>query len=327
MPGVMGESMRSYFRSGVLGALTVAGLLAQGVDSNNGFRVRGEISPSVQGMSSLTVELAGSGGGPAERAEVNPDGTFEIHCAQAGVYELRLTGVGGALLHQQTVMISAANPALSIRLSEPTASTHPVMEGTVSLHQLTHKVPAQARKAFDKGEQAKSKGRHEQAAEFFRQATVADPEYADAFSELGAEESAQGDLPHAVEHFQKALDIAPDHAVAISNLSIALAKMRRYDEASAAARRALQYMPASGKLRFVLATSLLLSKGDSDEVLSNLERSTDEIPRAHLVAARLLMQRGRRAEALQHVEDYLHAAPATDQDRSRAMAMLAELRP
>lgn len=322
----MGESMRSYFRSGVLGALTLAGLLAQGLDSNNGFRVRGEISPATQGMGSLTVELTGSGGGPAEKAEVNPDGTFEIHCAQAGVYELRLTGVGGAVVHQQTVMISAANPAVSIRLNEGTRSTHPT-QGTVSLQQLTHKVPARARKAFDKGEQAKSKGRHEQAAECFRQATAIDPEYADAFSELGAEESAQGDLPHAVEDFQKAVDIAPDHAVAISNLSIALAKMRRYDEASAAARRALQYMPASGKLRFVLATSLLLSKGDSDEVLSNLERSTDEIPRAHLVAARLLMQRGRRREALQHVEDYLHAAPADDQDRSRAMAMLAELRP
>jgi len=307
--------------------LTLAGLLAQGVDPSNGFKVRGEISPATQGMSSLTVELTGSGGGPAEKAEVNPDGTFEIHCVQPGVYELRLTGVAGALVHQQTVMISAGNPAITIRLNEgsPT-SAHP-SQGTVSIHQLTHKVPPQARKAFDKGEQAKDKGRHEQAAECFRKATTIDPEYADAFSELGAEESAQGDLPHAVEHFQRAIEIAPDHAVAISNLSIVLAKMRRYEEASVAARRALQYMPGSGRLRFVLATSLLLSKGDSDEVLSNLERATDEIPRAHLVAARLLMQRGQRTEALQHVESYLHAVPANDQDRAKALAMQAELRP
>jgi hypothetical protein len=68
-------------------------------------------------------------------------------------------------------------------------------------------------------------------------------------------------------------------------------------------------------------------KGDSDEVLENLERSTSEIPGAHLVAARLLMRRGKRTEALHHVEDYLRATPADDQDRSRAMSMLAELRP
>jgi hypothetical protein len=85
-------------------------------------------------------------------------------------------------------------------------------------------------------------------------------------------------------------------------------------------------MPASGRLRFVLATCLLLTKGDSDEVLENLERSAGEIPRAHLVAARVLMQRGKNAEALRHVEDYLRVVPADDQERDRAMSMLAELR-
>jgi tetratricopeptide (TPR) repeat protein len=229
------------------------------------------------------------------------------------------------VLHQEMVMVGGANPTLSIRLTEAPASAGSAT-GTVSARQLAHKVPPLARKAFDKGEQAKEKGRHQQAAELFQQATSIDPEYADAYSELGAEESAQGNLAQAAEDFQKAIDLVPDHAVALSNLSIVLAKMKRYDEASVAARRALQYMPGSGRLRFVLATSLLLAKGDSDEVLENLERSTSEIPRAHLVAARLLIRRGRRGDALQHVEDYLRVAPADDQERGRAQSMLAELR-
>jgi tetratricopeptide (TPR) repeat protein len=274
----------------------------------------------------LTVELMASGGGPTERASVQGDGTFEIRAAQPGAYELRLTGAGGSILHQETVIVAGSNPSLSIRLTEAPANTR-TAGGTVSLHQLAHKVPPQARKAFDRGEQAKAKGRHEEASALFRQATSIDPEFADAFNELGVEESGQGNLANAVEDFQKAVAIVPDHAVALSNLSIALAKMRRYDEASATARRALQYMPGSARLRFVLATSLLLAKGDSDEVLENLERSKSEIPSAHLVAARLLMRRGSRTEALHHVEDYLRVAPADDQERDRAMAMLAELRP
>jgi Flp pilus assembly protein TadD len=321
--------MNACFRSAAIGVLALACLLGQRSEQNAGFRVRGEISPVMPGIGSLTVELTANGGGPTERASIAGDGTFEIHAAQPGAYELRLTGAGGAVLHQETVMISGGNPTLTIRLSEipPSAGSTGSALGTVSLHQLAHKVPPQARKAFDKGEQAKAKGRHQQAAELFRQATSIDPQFADAYNELGTVESGQGDLEHALDDFQKAIDLVPDHAVALSNLSIVLAKMGRYDEATVAARRALQYMPGSGRLRFVLATSLMVVKGDSDEVLENLERSTSEIPRAHLVAARLLMGRGKRTEALHHVEDYLRATPADDQDRSRAMSMLAELRP
>jgi tetratricopeptide (TPR) repeat protein len=319
--------MGACFRSTVISAIALTGLLAQRPEQNAGFRVRGEISPVAPGIGSLMVELTANGGGITERASIAGDGTFEIH-AQPGAYELRVTGVAGAILHQETVVIANGNTMLSIRLSEPASSAGSggVAQGTVSLRQLAHKVPPAARKAFDKGEQAQAKGHHEQAAELFRQATSLDPEYADAFTELGVVESGQGDPEHAMEDFQKAIDLVPDHAAALSNLSIVLAKMRRYDEAVAAARRALQYMPGSGRLRFVLATSLLLTKGDSDEVLENLERSTSEIPRAHLLAARLLVQRGKRTEALRHVEDFLKVTPADDQERSRAMTMLAELR-
>jgi len=319
--------MKACFHAVVLGVLGLCGALAQAPDQNNSYRVRGEISPVTAGMGSLTIELTASGGGPTERASPTGDGTFEIHVAKPGAYEFRLTGAGGAVLHQETVLVAGPNATLSIRLAEAPASTGSAAGGTVSLRQLAHKVPPQARKAFDKAEQAKGKGRHQQAAELFRQATSIDPEYADAFSELGAEESAQGNLAQAAEDFQKAIELVPDHAVALCNLSIVLAKMKRYDEASVTARRALQYMPGSGRLRFVLATSLLLAKGDSDEVLENLERSTSEVPRAHLVAARLRMGRGRRTDALQHVEDFLRVAPAGDQDRGKAQSMLAELRP
>jgi cytochrome c-type biogenesis protein CcmH/NrfG len=110
-------------------------------------------------------------------------------------------------------------------------------------------------------------------------------------------------------------------------MSIVLAKSERYDEAVPVARRALQLMPASGTIRYILATSLLFSKGESDEVLENLLRSSSEVPFAHLLAAEILAHRGSRSEAAQHIEDYLRAAPANDKQRSQAEEMLAQLRP
>src|SRR5262249_52450309 len=140
-------------------------------------------------------------------------------------------------------------------------------------------------------------------------------------------DAARGNLEQAVVDYQKAIDAVPEHRLALSNLSIVLAKLRRFDEAATVARRALQFAPSSGPLRYVLATSMLFTKGDSGDVLDNLERSASDVPIAHLVAAELLVRRGKRIEAIHHVEDFLRSVPADDKHRDRAQAMLAELRP
>jgi tetratricopeptide (TPR) repeat protein len=316
--------MKACFRFAGIGVLAAAVVLAQ-PNPGTGFRVRGEVSPLPPGAGILTVELSGSGTGPAVTAVVASDGSFEFHAPLSGAYELRLMS-GGTVVHQETVFVNSSSQPISIRLSAPPSTGTRPSQNTVSLKQLSHKIPPQARKAFDKGEQAEGKGRYQEAADFFREAVSIDPEYTDAFNELGAMQARQGDLPHAAESFRKAVDVAPEDAMGLSNLSIVLAKMRKFDEAAEVARRAVRVMPGSGTVRFVLATSLLLGSGDSPEVLDNLERSAPEIPRAHLVAAQLLARRGRREDAIRHVEDYLRAVPDSDQDRERARALLEELR-
>lgn len=317
--------MNTCIRTIGMGVLAAAALVAQGADFGANSRIRGDVYPLPAGAGTLIVELSANGTVASNSARVDPDGSFEFRSVTPGTYELRLVTVGGAILHQETVVLSTANQSLAIRLSDPTPGNRSA-GGTVSMRQLSHKVPPSARKAFDKGGQAESKGKLQDAADFYRQAVSIDPEYADAFNELGAIESKQGDLPHALEHFRKAVEVAPDHALALSNISIVLAKLRRFEEASEAARRALRVMPGSAPLHFVLATSLLLSSGDSDEVLENLEQSAGEVPRAHLMAAELLVRRGKREEATRHVQDYLRAAPADDKEREHANELLGELR-
>jgi tetratricopeptide (TPR) repeat protein len=323
-------------RLSLMGAaiLSVTMVFAQSVDRQREFPVRGEITSTKPLVGALTVELSG-GSGSSETTTASSDGTFEFRSAPAGSYELRVLGPGGEVLHQEMVFINGATQSLSIRLTDNTAnatrttglpSANRSTDNTISIQQLSHKVPPQAKKAFDRGIRAESEGNHQVAAEAFREAVGIDPEYVDALNELGAAEAALGELADAAQQFQKAVDLAPEHPLALPNLSIVLAKLRRFHDAAIVARRALKIVPDSGRIHYILAACILVEVGDTDEALENLERSTNEVPKAHLVAADLLVNRGRTKEAIKHLEEYLRVAPPGDADRDKAEARLAVLR-
>jgi Flp pilus assembly protein TadD len=318
------KEMKTCLRVMGIGVLAISAVVAQRTDTR--FPVRGELSGGPVGA--LTVELTPTGSGSTQRAMVSGDGTFEVPSLESGFYELRVVNSGGAVLHTEIVNVAGPRQVLSIRIPEPSASASAAgsAQGPVSVRQLMHKAPPQAQKAFEKGQQAENKGNHQQAAEFFQQAVSIDPEYADAYNELGAVQARQNYFPQAIQSLQKAIDLVPDHPMAIANMSIVLAKAGRYEEATVAARRALRFNPASSSVRYILATCLMQVKGESDEVLDNLERSAPEIPFAHMLAAEILAHRGKREEAARHVEEYLRAIPPDDKHRSRAEAMLAQLR-
>jgi tetratricopeptide (TPR) repeat protein len=321
--------MRTSLRFAGIAALAAAAALGQGSDLRRGYPIRGDILPLPAGAGLMTIELSANDNGIPDSALVNADGSFEFRSVSPGPHELRVISTGGVVIHRETVVVNGPGQWLSIRVPQSfnaSGTTSHSTDSTVSMRQLAHKVPPQARKAFEKGAEAERKGNHQQAAELFRQAVSLDPGFADAFNELGAVEALQGDLAQAIDDFQRAIDLVPDHRLALANLSIVLARARKFPEAADVARRALRVMPEAGSIRYVLAASLLLTSGDSDEVLDNLERSTTEVPVAHLLAAELLARRGRRDEAVQHVEQYLRVAPADDKQRGRAEAMLAQLK-
>jgi len=176
-----------------------------------------------------------------------------------------------------------------------------------------------------KGRDAAAKHSYRDAADSFREAVTLDPEFADGFNELGTVEAELGDLAHSVDDFQKAVDLEPDHPYALPNLSIVLARLRRFHEAGLVARRALKVAPRACKIHFILAVSLMDENGDAGEVIDHLERATDEVPKAHLVVADLLVRLERPQDAIRHLEAYLQVTTPDDPYRSTVQARLAEL--
>jgi tetratricopeptide (TPR) repeat protein len=256
---------------------------------------------------------------------VDGNGSFEFRSVQPGTYTLRVIGGSNRLLHEEVVSIVSGQQPLSIHVSEPNKANRSA-DPTISVQELSHKVPKAAQKEYDKGRQAASKGNQDAAAQYFLKAVELDPEFVDAHNELGASEVALGKLPEAAEQFQKAIDLVPEHRLALPNLSIVLARMKRFKEAGDVARRALQLLPGSARMHYILGFSILVQHGDTKEALDNLKYAAAEIPNAHLISAEVLSQMGRRQEAAEQVEEYLRVQPSNDSQRAKAEALLAELR-
>ena len=315
--------MRFLFGLTAACSFAVLTALAQGPDFRREFAVRGQISSPGPLVGELMVELV-TPGERLERAQVDPDGSFRVSGVHTGSYQLRVVGPSGAIIYEELVTVDGGQ-VLSIHIPSAPAATH-AGPNTISLQQLMHKVPPQAQKAFNKGRQAAAKGNSSEAVESFVRAVTIDPEFVEGFNELGAAEVTLGNLATATENFQKALELVPEHPLALFNLTVVLAKQNRFHEAGAVARRALKVDPNSGAVRYILATSLVLENGDKNEAIENFERSADQVPKAHLAAADLLVQDGRRQDAIRHLEQYLRSLPAGATDRAKVEARLEELR-
>jgi tetratricopeptide (TPR) repeat protein len=311
--------MKVSIRLAGTGLLAAAATFAQPLRE---FLVRGEISSATPFLSSLTVQLDPNGNSISASVPVNADGSFELRSPTPGLHELRVTTSDGTVIYQEYVNITGANQYLWVHVpGQPRPSQS--AGGVVSLQQL--KIPAKAQKAFHKGQDAAKKGNHQEAEEYFRKAVAIDPEFADAYNELGVAHVSRGELPQAAEQFQKAIDVAPEHRLALSNLSIVLGKMKRYREAGEVARRALKVAPDLAKVRFILAVSQIAEHGDSAEALDNLQRAATEVPEARLLAADLLVQAGRREEAARQLEGYLRVLRLHDTNRHKVEAWLEQL--
>ena len=304
--------------------IALPAMLADPQDKSH-FLVRGEIVSGRFATGSLTVELSGGGMPVSESVAVRPDNTFEFRSVSQGMHQLRVLGSTGQILHEEFVSIVSPAQTLSIRITDPPDASR-AAGSVVSVQSLRHKVPPAARKAFDNGEQAVTKGDLVKAQALFGEAVTIDPEFADAYNELGGVDAELKHLPEAAEQFQKAVDLVPEHPMAVVNLSIVLARLQRLHEAGQVARRALQIAPADGRLHYILGASLLQDGAAPDVIIAEFERATASVRAAHIIAAELLAKEGRQEAAIQHLETYLSTAAPDDALRGRAEAHLAALR-
>ena len=93
-------------------------------------------------------------------------------------------------------------------------------------------------------------GRLEEAIEAYKKALAINPDYAEAYSNLGVSLHDQGELEEAIEAYNKALAINPDYAEAHYHRSFALLNTHKF-------MKALKNMNGYGKQKGLLKCSAI----------------------------------------------------------------------
>jgi len=198
---------------------------------------------------------------------------------------------------------------------------------TVSASALN--APEPARKAYGKGVNAMTDEKWPAAQKNFEKAVEIDPDYAQAWSDLGQVLKKQSKPTEARAAWEKAVQSDPKYIKPYIQLTMLDLEEKRPEDAIAIGGKAVAMNPLEfPELYFFYAVANYNQKHlDVAEV--NARRATEldknhEVPRAEILLATVLIAKGDRNGALQHFRKYLEIVPkAPDADQiKRAIAQL-----
>jgi Flp pilus assembly protein TadD len=167
------------------------------------------------------------------------------------------------------------------------------------------------------GADAMRQGNVAEAERYFRQATVAAPQLADAFLDLGLVQLREGNAEAAVSSLSKAVALNPELTGAHMFLGIAKYQMHEVDAASANLREEIRLQPQNVEALTWLGI-IELGAGDPDKAAGPLDQAQALAPRD----PNILYLRG-RAHSLVAQESY-QALYALDPDSWRVHKALGE---
>lgn len=184
-------------------------------------------------------------------------------------------------------------------------------------------VPGKALKHYHAGMRNLGKGESEKGIAELRTAIELFPSYYAARLELGRELRFKKRFTEALEVIEPLSQIAPKRAEPRIERGILLLSLQRRDDSINELETALRISEVSWAAHLYLGWALL----ETDQVKAEphfqraLEIDEQKAARAHLALARLAEAKGRRSEALSHLDAYLALAPnADDAEATRRLA-------
>lgn len=213
---------------------------------------------------------------------------------------------------QQTVQVYRGMPSVITVTLLPIGPVENSKPNTVSVAELTEKIPEKAQKEFDKATSAGAQGKTDEAISHLRKAISIHPTFTRAHNDLGTYLLAQGNLDGAEKAFRKALTLDPKSFNPLLNLGIVLVHKHSFLEAADQLTKALTIEPNSPAAHLYVGLAFMATdKPDAAE--SNLKTayslggSKYGVSLYHL--GQLYLNRGERAAALKSFEEYLSVVP------------------
>jgi len=189
--------------------------------------------------------------------------------------------------------------------------------------------PEPARKAFGKGVNAMDDGKLDAAQKNFEKAVEIYPQYAMAWSDLGEVFRRQAKLEDARAAMEKAVAADPKYIKAYVQLAMLDLDEKRMEEAAAIAGRAVAMNPPEFPQLYFYNAVANFNLKRLDVAESSARRTTEldtahEIPRAELLLGAILVAKGDRPGAMDHMRKYLDIVPNA-QDASQVQRAIDQL--
>ncbi len=288
------------------------------------------VDGDVEKAANATVELMdGIGTSGALDSKFTDNSGIVIFQTLDGLHRYRITGSHiQAYEGEVRIMPNETSHVEHIRVrhaeGEQRASETPP-GGLVAAASL--RVPASARKAFEKGSEAMRHQGWEQSRGLFETAIRAYPEYDLAYNSLGIVQIQLNDVPAARQSFEKAISLNENFAGANRNLARILLAEQKNSEALPLLKHSLSTEPENAWALTHAAYVELMLHDFGNALLDARKAHTvphDGFANSHIVAAMALEATGIPAEAVQEYRIYLQEDPG-GRDAERARKAIARL--
>jgi Tfp pilus assembly protein PilF len=261
--------------------------------------IRGRVIPiGGEPLRAAKVRLATSDGQQRGERPLTYEGTFSFEALSPGQYLLTLEREDEATLGRPVEIRSYPAPKvvfLEITLNKESASVREIV--TDATNQEVGVVK-------------------EQPSEVSRKALR-------AFEEA-AKDSAGGSPAKAIVHLQQAIREQPNYFEAYNNLGVQYQKLRQWNEAIQAYRRAIELRPNSAKAHVNLG-ALFLEQGQVPQALESLEAARNAEPgsaQVHLFLGQLYL---RKQDYLKAEESLEMATRLSPQNSRQAFGLLIQI--
>jgi tetratricopeptide (TPR) repeat protein len=256
-----------------------------------------------------------SGAGPVAESYANDEGMVYFPQVERGVYHVRVSGQGIEDAESGIVEIDERKGAQSVFIT-----VHRAGEGkpgaaaagaTVAAPDL--KIPAKARKEFDKAGELLNQKEWQKAIERLKRALDLYPNYAAAYNNLAVAYGQLGDRLHEREALEHAISINDHFAAAFVNLASFYIKDHDLPQAETLLGKATAADPTNPETLTLLARVELVEK-HYEEAILNCQKvhavAHERYALVHYIAARALEHLNRLREAATELQTFLQEEPA-----------------
>lgn len=236
-----------------------------------------------------------------------PDGTFQMTNVPTGEYEV-IAQQGIVQTRTEVFVSSGANWVTLTFPSRGTASER--SQATVSAAQLA--VPANARREYQKAQDAANKGKWDAASRCLQKALTLWPKYAEALVLRALIERNQHSSELAIADAEKAVEYDPNYGRAYAVLGASYTDVNRWDDAVRTLDHGIAVAPTYWQGYYEMSKVLLL-KGDSLAALRQAEKASSlvptEFPVLHLIKGYAYLGLKNQPAARTELETYIKLNP------------------